>query len=516
MKLAIKSRDYSRKLKNCISKRIHKQNRKQNVKDTSFKTRTNLKDLPTRLKLYRKAKETIRLPDISESFISCDYSENNISINKTIVDLTDSPTTNNAQHSLNDSNLISDNKTSTPNKSDQNASNTMSNEIKSSKLFFPNIEKLSQGNYSVWAISLESALTLNQIWLDPNKLVATLIEKEKETNKLAGLYLIHYLDEHNIKALPNYRCFISSWNKLKQLHTDSKQNSIADVFNVMMNLRPENDINTHLRNFETQFARLQDMSEPLSEKHKVAFILGSLVNNQEYSEVARTAVWHNVAEMKVSDLSKVLTSLPKYREPSSSNTTAMHTNEKNKFDVQSRLGPPNHKYKIKNKSTRDFNCPPCRMDNHTFNNCWKHNRAVQRPQRKRQFANIINNDESDQLVEANALSAISCDKSVIMPHDNICLASRKNNFWSKRKFNIHLNHSQSNTSQAKTNESTQNKHQQKLNAISSLMNSKNLNYNENFNTMHANISCKISACSNYENLTRNKTLEFNNASLKEI
>lgn len=268
----------------------------------------------------------------------------------------------------------------------------------------PQIEKLDRHNYDDWSIRLRMSLNLRNLWLDPSTEVNNLSETERKTNQQAGNFLVLTLSKENLQVLDegDYSNFITAWNKLKGIHKPRTQSCLAEIYGNITHARhiSGNPINNHLIYLQTQFSLLADLGEPLNEKQKVAFIQGTLREDPDFSELIRSGNWLDQNDLTTRRVCEVLNAACKYKtqECNSANVSTSRSN------IRRSNGRPQRKFR--RESPRDsYKCPPCKMNNHTFQDCgiYNPNNNANNKQRFIKRNHSANNTEVDLPIASNSI-----------------------------------------------------------------------------------------------------------------
>lgn len=230
--------------------------------------------------------------------------------------------------------------------------------------FLP-VPQLTSTNYNHWSRVCEASLKNAGCWIDPTKDIKKLKAEEAEINKAAANFIICHVDENNLAAMPRDECFITLWNKLNNLHTSSTTISVAEVYNTMVQLRPDENkhISHHLLAFEREFNKLRDIKKSPDEETKVALLLTSL-RGTKYSAIADAAYWQKMENLTVADLTRTLTAVCTNQADNPEALASSSTRQMEpKHSAKTRLGGYNN----------DKWCNKCKRNTHNFSDCWTFN-----------------------------------------------------------------------------------------------------------------------------------------------
>jgi transposase InsO family protein len=236
------------------------------------------------------------------------------------------------------------------------------------------VDKLTMSNYSDWKKKMKYALTMSNLWLNPSLDVGTLTEQQKVINAKACLFMALHLDEQNSAFVneKNETDFISAWNSIKSFHQPNNAVVLTDIIVQIQDLRHVSGqpIESHLLKLEAQFARLAEIEETLNEKFLAGFILASVSKSPEFSNLFNSAMWSNEEALTVTKVKTVLISTQRRQR-------AMF--ESQAHGIQRSFQQNNHPSTSKKRDKRlnrphgqrVYNCPYCKMDNHTEVVCYK-------------------------------------------------------------------------------------------------------------------------------------------------
>lgn len=236
------------------------------------------------------------------------------------------------------------------------------------------LQKLTMTNYVDWAKKMKYALMLNKLWVDPTENPAQLSIENKDKNSRAILFMACYLDDQNASFIndSNEKCFISAWNAIKKFHQPRSATVLTDIHRQIQSIKhvPGTSIESHLMKLEAQFARFHDIEKVLAEEHLVAFILASVSDSSDFTNVFHSAMWEDESSLTIAKVKSVLISTQR-RQKSGANEEAHYS----KFKPKSSNFNPRPALKRHNRRPNDPNsgwrCPVCEMDNHTIENCFR-------------------------------------------------------------------------------------------------------------------------------------------------
>jgi len=247
------------------------------------------------------------------------------------------------------------------------------------KISTPKVEipKLSTRKYVDWALKMECALKMYDLWIDPNSNIDTLSESAKAKNEKAALFLACHLDEFNAPFIneTTKKCFVTAWKHIKQFHEPRAATILTDIFIKIKKLNYEDGqpIELHLMKLEQQFKRFTEAQQTLSEDFQVAITLASVSNSRDFDSVFQSASWEEKADLTMAKIKSVLITTQR-RTKHENNQLAHHAN----FRYQQKKITRSNKVSAftkqqHNRQPRDpvkgWECPTCEMDNHKSINC---------------------------------------------------------------------------------------------------------------------------------------------------
>jgi len=267
-----------------------------------------------------------------------------------------------------------------------------------SKIVKFNCPILDGSNYNSWKIYMEFSLEQNELWIDPATTLNVINANEalKLMNKRAAMFMAGYLEPKIIELLEFPRCFIQSWQRIKDIYDSKNVGDIAMLYGQIMSLKPSPDrsIHDHITDFETIFSKLRERGKPLDETMKVNFLLGSLRSDPLYSEVSRTAKWQSEKDLSFKKLRTVLIDI--------NNQIQFQNNHDNSaFEVMSKVASNDHR-----PSSSGYKSNRPRGDNKSSNPSKPHARVRTRTERMN-FTNCLKSSE----IKENGLrieSVFSC------------------------------------------------------------------------------------------------------------
>ena len=231
-------------------------------------------------------------------------------------------------------------------------------------------------NYVDWAKKMKYALMLNKLWVDPTEHPAQLSIENKDKNSRAVLFMACYLDDQNASFIndSNEKCFITSWNSIKKFHQPRSATVLTDIHRQIQSIKhvPGTSIESHLMKLEAQFTRFHDIEKVLAEEHLVAFILASVSDSSDFTNVFHSAMWADESSLTIAKVKSVLISTQRRQK-----SGAIEEAHYSKYKPQSKSSNFNPRTMLKRHNRRPKNpnsgwrCPTCEMDNHTIENCFK-------------------------------------------------------------------------------------------------------------------------------------------------
>lgn len=239
---------------------------------------------------------------------------------------------------------------------------------------------LNGENYASWKIYMEVSLDQNELWLEPDTLLTAVNadEKLKLKNKRAAQFMIGYLEAKILLLLEYPRCFVRSWARIKELYEGVHKEDISLLYGQIMRLRPVagRSIHDHINDFETIFSKLRERGQPVAEKMQVIYLLGSLSSDPMYSEISRTAKWHNPESLPFNKVRSIL--LETYQQiqlqqnPDKSALTTSSPSFPDEHHANKITRPRGDSKVVSSNSKRQERfCTFCKRNGHTVERCWK-------------------------------------------------------------------------------------------------------------------------------------------------
>ena len=264
-----------------------------------------------------------------------------------------------------------------------------------------NIDPLSMSNYSFWSKSIRAALKLMNLWIEPNRNVATLNNNEKITNEKAAQYLLTNIDVNNMSQITseNEQCFITIWNLLKQFHEPQTATTLIDFYSSIHNLlhRPGEDVRMHLLKLETQFEKILEVEDKLPETHKVAIMLASVKNSPEFEQLFYSAKW-----LKRENLTLKMVREPIIATQDSRRVDHSHQQQQSAHALSKQF-KQSHRRRQQNPQ-KGWACSHCQMDNHKEADCFKKNR---RPWQGKTISKQSHSAHQGEIPESENISNIA-------------------------------------------------------------------------------------------------------------
>ena len=265
---------------------------------------------------------------------------------------------------------------------------------------------LDNENFSSWKLLMEFSLVQNELWVDPETSIET-VEASAELkfkNTRAAMFMAGYIDPKILMLLEFPRCFIRSWSRIHDLFVGINQEDIAMLYGQIMRLRPSPDrsIHDHITDFETIFSKLRERGQPVEENMQVIYLLGSLSTDPLYSEVSRTAKWHNPEKLPFKKVRTILldtyhqVQLQQDREKTSAMKAVSPDDCSSSGLKASRVGGGIKSSPFNSKVTKF--CTFCNRQGHLIERCWL---------KKKKTAKVALDESSQQTSFANAFKVSS-------------------------------------------------------------------------------------------------------------
>lgn len=276
------------------------------------------------------------------------------------------------------------------------------------------VELLQVNNYQFWSKAIKASLKLMNLWLDPSKNPDQMTQDEKKINEKAANYLLTRIDSFNMSQITseNDACFVTIWNTLKQFHEPDNPMQLIDFYSNIYKIihKPNEDVRLHLIKLDAQFETLLNIDQKLPEEHKVAIMLASVRDSEEFSELFQAARWQKKALLTVKS---VRDSIIAAYDSKKSNNRYTYTQPSAAHAVNKTFRK--HNTRVPRDPQKGWGCPDCRMDNHTTENCFKKNKKRRQGLTFSKVSNSVEHEEPQQIAANVATNHISKRQRPISP-----------------------------------------------------------------------------------------------------